>query len=165
MLASGAGRRRCLALASSAVPTPPEDIVEAARAREETPEFPAALAAKVRAATSRLGATAVRPDDIRHASVLVERAAAIDAQVPTAGRAAPMGFAKRVVKKAVFFYVRFLADQISLLGHAAARMGFSVAERVDALDDELAALRSRVEELERLTGAGPSGRDGEGGGS
>lgn len=154
-----------MALASSAVPTPPEDIVDAARSREESPDFPASLAARVRAATSRLGATAVRPDDIRHASVLLERAAAIDAQVPTASRAAPMGFAKRVVKKAVFFYIRFLADQVSLLGHAAARMGFSVAERVDALDEELAALRSRVEELERRLAAGPAGRDEQSAGS
>lgn len=131
--------------------------MRAARERESADDFPAALAAKVRAATARLGATAVRPDDIRHASVLVERAAAIDAQVPTVSRLAPMGFVKRVVRKAVFFYMRFLADQISLLGHAAARMGFSVAERVDTLDDEVAELRARVEELERLV-EGRAGR-------
>lgn len=136
-----------------------DEIAEAARAREATPGFPAALVAKVRASTARLGATAVRPDDIRHAAVLVERAAAIDAQVPTVSRAAPLGYAKLVIKKAIFFYMRFLADQISLLGHASARMGFSVADRTDALDEEVASLRARVEELERRAGvAAPDDR-------
>ena len=148
------------------MPTPSEEILEAARAREGDAGFPAALAAKVRAATARLGATAVRPDDIRHAAVLVERAAAIDAQVPTVSRVAPLGFVKRLMKKAIFFYIRFLADQISLLGHAAARMGFSVAERVDSLDEEVASLRARVEELERRAGVPvrPAGDGAEAGG-
>ena len=148
------------------MPTPSEEIAEAARAREGDERFPAALAAKVRAATTRLGATAVRPDDIRHAAVLVEQAAAIDAQVPTASQVAPLGYVKRLIKKATFFYMRFLADQISLLGHAAARMGFSVAERVDSLDEEVALLRARVEELERRAGvASPDAGDGGDGGA
>lgn len=145
-----------MALASIAVPTPADDIVDAARQREAAPGFPSALAAKVRTATARLGATAVRPDDIRHASVLVEQAAAIDVQVPTASRLAPLALAKGLVKKAIFFYIRFLADQISLLGHAVARLGFSVAERVDGLDEEVAALRARVEDLERQAGVSPA---------
>ncbi|MGI8793877.1 MAG: hypothetical protein ACR2H3_12005 [Acidimicrobiales bacterium] len=137
------------------MPTPAEEIVEAARARESSADFPAALVGRIRSATARLGATAVRPDDIRHAAVLVERASAIDPQVPAVARAAPLGLAKQVIKKAMFFYIRFLADQISLLGHAAARMGFSVAERIDSLDEEIAALRSRVEALEAA--ADPTG--------
>lgn len=140
------------------MPTPADDIAAAARQREASPDFPAMLASKVRAATSRLSATAVRPDDIRHASVLVERAAGIDVQVPTASQLAPMSYAKRLIKRAIFFYVRFLGDQISLLGHAAARLGFSVAERVDGLDAEVAALEARIAVLEARLAEQPEAR-------
>ena len=66
---------------------------------------------------------------------------------------------KLVIRKLIGWYVRFLGQQVSLLGQAAARLGLMVADRLDqfeaeqgaeraALAAQVAALEARVAELE-----------------
>ncbi|HVF31473.1 MAG TPA: hypothetical protein VM933_00440, partial [Acidimicrobiales bacterium] len=62
------------------------EVADAAAARAADPEFPAATIARIRAAATRLAASEFRPDDLRHAALLLERQATIDLQVPTASR-------------------------------------------------------------------------------
>jgi hypothetical protein len=130
-----------------------EEIAAAAAARAAEASFPTTKVQRIKAAASRLAASEFRPDDLRHAALLLERQATIDLQVPTASRVPGVSVVKRVLKKMMIWYLRFLGHQISAFGQATARFGVTVANRVDSLEDEVAGLRDRVERLEsRLDG-------------
>lgn len=125
-----------------------DEIARAAAARSEDEAFPASRVQRIRAAAGRLAASEFRPDDLRHGALLLERQATIDLQVPTASRVPGVSLVKRVLKALMIWYLRFLGHQISAFGQATARFGVTVANRVDALDTEVAELCRRVEELE-----------------
>jgi hypothetical protein len=121
--------------------------------------FPAAYLARVRTATGRLAVTEGGRDDVRSAALLVEQQAVIEFDVPVAGRALPQRLVKLTVRKLIGWYVRFLGHQVGVLGQATARLGLSVAERLDrmeaehqaeraAMAGEIARLQARVAELE-----------------
>ena len=137
---------------------PNELAAEAARLAAE-PGFPAAWLARVRTAAARLSVTEGGRDDVRSAALLLEQQAVIDAEVPVASRTRPQRLLKLMVRKLIGWYVRFLGQQVSLLGQAAARLGLMVADRLDqfeaeqgaeraALAAQVAALEARVAELE-----------------
>jgi hypothetical protein len=125
-----------------------DEIAEAARERAASDDFPSSRLERIRAAAGRLAASEFRPDDLRHGALLLERQATIDLEVPTASRVPGVSLVKRVIKKVIIWYLRFLGHQISAFGQATARFGVTVANRVDALDGDVADLRSRVEALE-----------------
>ena len=124
------------------------EIAEAAAARAAEPDFPASSIGRIRAAAGRLAASEFRPDDLRHAALLLERQATIDLQVPTASRVPGVSLVKRSLKKLMIWYLRYLGHQISSFGQATARFGVTVANRVDELEAEVADLRERVARLE-----------------
>ncbi len=125
-----------------------EEIAEAAAARAAEPDFPASTIGRIRAAAGRRAASEFRPDDLRHAALLLERQATIDLQVPTASRVPGVSLLKRSLKKLMIWYLRYLGHQISSFGQATARFGVTVANRVDGLEGEVADLRERVARLE-----------------
>jgi hypothetical protein len=131
---------------------------EAGRLAAE-PSFPAAYLARARTAAARLGVTEGERDDVRSAALLLEQQAVIEVDVPVGGRALPQRLVKQVVRKLIGWYVRFLGHQVGVLGQAAARLGLTVAERLDRLEAEqkaerevmaaeIARLQARVAELE-----------------
>lgn len=131
---------------------------EAGRLAAE-PSFPAAYLARVRTAAARLAVTEGDRDDVRSAALLLEQQAVIEVDVPVAGRALPQRLVKQVVRKLIGWYVRFLGHQVGVLGQAAARLGLTVAERLDRMEAEqkaerevmaaeIARLQARVAELE-----------------
>lgn len=124
------------------------EVADAAAARAAEPDFPGATIGRIRAAASRLAASEFRPDDLRHAALLLERQATIDLQVPTASRVPGVSLVKRSLKKLMIWYLRYLGHQISSFGQATARFGVTVANRVDELEAEVAELRERVARLE-----------------
>jgi hypothetical protein len=125
-----------------------DDIERQAADRASRPDFPGAQLARIRNAAAKLGASTVGPGDLRHASLLIERQANIDLEVPTASRVPGVHVAKRMLKKLMIWYLRFLAAQVSALGHATARFGVTVASRIDELEAEVEDLRARVARLE-----------------
>ena len=124
------------------------EIAEAAAARAAEPDFPAMAIGRIRAAAGRLAASEFRPDDLRHAALLLERQATIDLHVPTASRVPGVALVKRTLKQLMIWYLRYLGHQISSFGQATARFGVTVANRVDELEAEVADLRERVARLE-----------------
>lgn len=125
------------------------EIADAAAARSALPEFPLSAVQRIRAAGARLAASEFRPDDLRHAALLLERQATIDLEVPTASRVPGVSLVKRALKQVMIWYLRFLGHQISAFGQATARFGVTVASRVDGLESEVADLRDRVVALEQ----------------
>lgn len=124
------------------------EIADAAATRATSPDFPTAVVDRIRSAGARLAAGEFRPDDLRHAALLLERQATIDLQVPTASRVPGVSLVKRSIKKLVIWYLRYLGHQISAFGQATARFGVTVANRVDAIDDDVVELQRRVERIE-----------------
>lgn len=124
------------------------EIAAAAASRAADADFPTATIGRIRAAAGRLAASEFRPDDLRHGALLLERQATIDLQVPTASRVPGVSLVKGTLKKLMIWYLRYLGHQISAFGQATARFGVTVANRVDALDAEVADLRERVARLE-----------------
>jgi hypothetical protein len=112
--------------------------------------------ARIRRATSRLGYSEVAEDDLRGALLVVEDHARIDLDVPTASRRRVGTMAKRGIKRLLGWYLRYVGDQVTLLGHALVRLGSAVIEHTERLEEttgslaaEVAALSARVDELEK----------------
>lgn len=127
------------------------EVAAAAADLESEPRFPTTRITRIRAAAARLAASEFRPDDLRHAALLLERQATLDLQVPTASRLPGVSLVKRTLKKMMIWYLRFLGHQISAFGQATARFGVTVSNRVEGLEAELEDLKQRVARLE----AGP----------
>ncbi|MDQ3108030.1 MAG: hypothetical protein M3Q68_09535 [Actinomycetota bacterium] len=125
-----------------------DEISAAAAARAAVPDFPTTKVQRIRAAALGFAAGDYRPHDLRHSALLLERQATIDLQVPTASRVPGLTFVKRVIKKLMMWYLRFLGHQISAFGLATARFGVTVANRMDTVDAEVAELQARVGALE-----------------
>ncbi len=125
-----------------------ESVAAAAADRAAQQNFPTAKIARIRAAAARLAASEYRPDDLRHGALLIERQATLDLQVPTASRVPGVSVIKRVLKKSMIWYLRYLGHQISAFGQATARFGVTVANRVDGLESDLGDLQERVAKLE-----------------
>ena len=76
----------------------------------------------------------------------------IDLEVPVASRSLPQRLVKQIVRKLIGWYVRFLGHQVGILGQATARLGLSVAERLDRMETEHTAERTAMAaEIARLS--------------
>lgn len=128
------------------------DIAAAAAEKQSAPDFPGDRIARIRAAASRLAASEYRPDDLRHAALLLERQATLDLHVPTASRVPGVSLVKQVLKKLMIWYLRFLGHQISAFGQATARFGVTVSNRVESIEADVSDLQKRVAALEAAKG-------------
>jgi hypothetical protein len=77
---------------------------------------------------------------LRRSMAVVESSAVIDPQVPVASRRPGGSFAKRVVRAAVAWYVRFFVSQLSRFAQAVARALNLVSEDLDRLRGDVSAL-------------------------
>jgi hypothetical protein len=128
-----------------------EKITVRARELEESGDFPRDYVRQVRSAAGTLGVSGAGDDPVRQAALLLEYQAVVDVEAPVRAGPRSRRLIKTVIKKLVGWYVRFLADQVGVLGRTAARLGMAVAERLERLDAEQAALRAEVDaELARL---------------
>ena len=139
------------------------EIAAAASARAAAPDYPAAFVAQARAAASRLSAVEVAPDDIRATLLLLEQRVDIDPVVPVASSRQPVWVVKTLLRKLMLWYMRYLADQVTVAGQAVTRFGAAVAARVEQLeaqseadrrrhDQSIADLDARVRRLEQGQG-------------
>jgi hypothetical protein len=137
-----------------------DQIAEAARAQDGQHE---PYLARIRRATARLGPYNVAPDDLRGALLAVEDHARIDLNVPTSSSRKTAAMSKVAVKRLIGWYLRYVGDQTTLLGHAMVRLGSGLVEHTERLEEttgtlaaDVAALSARVDRLEQ----GPGGRRG-----
>lgn len=146
------------------------EIEAAARELEGGPAFPAAELSRIRAATARLAAAEVAPDDVRGALLLLEERAGIELRAPTASRCTPRGLAMRLSVRLSLWYARLLAQQLSSLGDAAVRVGAAAARRIEHVESvahrheaALAALAARLDAVEEQLEARREGDAGDAG--
>ena len=136
---------------------PGDDLLARGRAHAadavERPDFPSSEIDQARHAAAALAAPEGRDDDIRAAVAAVEEHAHVDGIPPVDANRRSTAFAKRIVRRAVHFSNHHLAAQVSGLGWAATWLGSAAADRIEALEREVAELRARIE---RLEGDGPN---------
>jgi hypothetical protein len=104
-------------------------------------EFPSEYVDRVRDQAARFTLRTAAPGDIRAAIALLEEQTNVQALAPVDSRNRGVGAAKKVVRKAVFFTVHHLTEQMRALGWATTSVGNAAAERIEQLE-------ARVHELE-----------------
>ena len=128
-----------------------DEVLTEARARQAAPGFPHDALARIRSATGWLSADDPAPDDVRFAALILKRQAGVDLEPPVESRSWPQQLVKKIIRRLVGWYVRFLAQQLYALGQAATRLGLAVAQRTESLqaqvDGDRAAVDGRLEEL------------------
>jgi len=128
------------------------EIEATARQTRARSDFPADYVDRVYDQVARFSLRTAAPDDIRAAIALLEEQTNVQAVAPIDSRYPGVGAAKKVVRKAVFFTVHHLTEQMRALGWAATSVGTAAAERIEALE-------ARVHELEvRLAHIDPGER-------
>ena len=103
--------------------------------------------ARVHTETERFALRTADLDDIRAAVALLEEQTNVHASAPVESRNRGVSTAKLVVRKAVFFAMNHLAEQMQALGWAAASVGHAAAERIEALE-RVDALEARINSLD-----------------
>lgn len=130
----------------------------------------AAYLAQIRGGLARIARrSGPEGNDVAAALDDLSDAATIDVEVPTASNRRAGRAAKQGVKTVTKWYLRYLAQQTTVLGQAAARAATVLAGRVEALEDrtggladEVVRLRARIERLEGRSPAPAEGGQPEG---
>ena len=115
------------------------EIEAEVRRRRAAGEIPAELEAQLDQAFERYSPMSAR-DDLQAGLRAADRAAWIDVDVPVASRIAAGTFVKRVLRKAMAWYLNYLAQQVRTLGATGVAVMHALALRVAALDGKLGQL-------------------------
>ena len=124
------------------------EIEAAARQTAERSDFPSAYLTQVRSEGERFALRTADPGDIRAAIALLEEQTNIDASAPVDSRNRGVSAAKAVVRKAVFFTINHVTEQMRALGWATASVGRAAAERIEKLEARVHELEDRLARLE-----------------
>ena len=133
--------------------TSPPDVAEAAaRLEREAPGY----LELVRRVATRLAARPGTLGDPRIALDALGAVTTVDVDVPTASRRRGVRLVKVMIRRLIGWYLRYLGDQVTVLGQATSRLGAALVERTEQLGDETARLQrdvrvlaERVDRLER----------------
>ena len=124
------------------------EIDDAARAAAERPDFPNDYVDRVHEQSASFALRTAAPDDIRAAIALLEEQTNVDAVAPIDARNQAVGAAKKAVRKAVFFTINHVTEQMRALGWATASVGRAAAERIEQLEARVHELEARLARLE-----------------
>jgi hypothetical protein len=103
--------------------------------------------ATVRQATARIARRDPGADRARDALALLGDVVEIDTDVPTRSARPLVGLVKQAVKRLVGWYLRYLGDQVTVLGRSTHALGAALVDDGERRDAELGDLRRRVAEL------------------
>jgi SAM-dependent methyltransferase len=129
------------------------EINEEVRHRRASGDFPPGLERELDAMFARY-APAGTGDDFDEVLSAAETTSFIHADVPTASRLLPLVYAKKLLRKAMAWYLRFLAQEVTAFAGAITRAVKLLAQRVDVLETVtvVAAERTLAEIRERRAG-------------
>jgi hypothetical protein len=129
------------------------EINDEVRRRRASGDFPPGLERELDAVFARY-APAGTGDDFEEVLSAAETTSFIHADVPTTSRLLPLAYAKKFLRKAMAWYVRFLAQEVTAFAGAITRSVKLLAGRVDTLETitVVAAERTLAEVRERRSG-------------
>ena len=119
------------------------EIAEEVRHRRATGDFPPGLERELDAMFARY-APASASDDFDDVLAFAETQSFIHADVPTASRRPPLAVVKRVLRKFMGWYVRFVTQQVTGFAGAITRAVSLLSRRVDALETATAVADERA---------------------
>ncbi len=119
------------------------EIAEEVRHRRATGDFPPGLERELDAVFARY-APASASDDFDDVLAFAETQSFIHADVPTASRRPPLAVVKRVLRKFMAWYVRFVTQQVTGFAGAITRAVSLLSRRVDALETATAVADERA---------------------
>jgi hypothetical protein len=128
------------------------EIATAARNTLARPDFPTEYVDRVREQAARFELRTAAPDDIRAAIALLEEQTNVHALAPIDARNRGVDAAKKIVRKAVFFAVNHVTEQMRALGWAATSVGIAAAERIEHLEARVRELEARLAHIEDTSG-------------
>ena len=112
--------------------------------RPSAPDFPTEYVERVHEQAARFALRTAAPDDIRAAIALLEEQTNVQALAPVDSRNRGVDAAKKVVRKAVFFAMNHLTEQMRALGWATTSVGDAAAERIEQLEARVRELEARL---------------------
>jgi hypothetical protein len=124
------------------------EIEAAALLTMKAAEFPSEYVDRVHDQAARFTLRTAAPGDIRAAIALLEEQTNLQALAPVDSRNRGVAAAKKVVRKAVFFTVHHLTEQMRALGWATTSVGNAAAERIEQLEARVQALELQLEREE-----------------
>jgi hypothetical protein len=124
------------------------EIEATARQTRARSDFPGNYVDRVYDQVARFSLRTAAPDNIRAAIALLEEQTNVQALAPIDSRHRGVGAAKKVVRKAVFFTVHHLTEQMRALGWAVTSVGNAAAERIEALEARVRELEVRLARID-----------------
>ena len=121
-----------------------EEIAEDVRRRRAAGDFPPGMEQELDAMFARY-APAGTSDDFDDVLSAAEAQSFIHAEVPTASQRRPLGYVKRLLRKTMAWYMRFLAQQVTAFAGTVTRAVALLAHRVDSLERVTLVTRPQVE--------------------
>jgi len=120
------------------------EIEAAAREMRARTDFPTEYVDRVHDEAARFVLRTAASGDIRAAIALLEEQTNVQALAPTESRNPGVGAAKKIVRKAVFFTVHHLTEQMRALGWATTSVATAAAERIEQLEVRVRDLETRL---------------------
>lgn len=131
------------------------EIEDEVRARRASGDFPPGLERDLDAIFARFAPAVTGGDDLASALDAAERASFVDVDVPTESRIAAVGPVKRVLRKLVGWYLRYLAQQMSAFATSSVAALRHLARRVEDLESATPGASARVLEQARSVAPPP----------
>lgn len=117
------------------------EIKEEVRHRRAAGDFPPSLERELDLVFDRFVPVGPLDGDFGEAIKAADRAAYINVAVPTASQKPGVGEVKRVLRKAMAWYLEYLAQQVTAFSTSSVRALRSLAERTTRLEEQLAQWR------------------------
>jgi len=117
------------------------EIREEVRARRAAGDFPPSLERDLDRVFDRFVPREALDADFDQAIQAADRAAYVNVAVPTASQKPAVGEVKRVLRKAMAWYLEYLAQQVTAFGTATVRALRALGERQGVIEEQLAQWR------------------------
>jgi len=135
------------------------DIYAEVDERRRTGAFPPGLERELDAVFARFSPPAAAGDDLAAVLDRAERAAFIDVDVPTASNRAGVPVVKQTLRKAMAWYLRYVAQQVSAMGGVLVRADRMLASRIVKLEAAVPGANKAVADEQLALHPAPIGAD------
>ena len=122
------------------------EIREEVRARRASGDFPPSLERDLDRVFDRFVPREALDSDFGEAIQAADRAAYLNVAVPTASQKPGVGEVKRVLRKAMAWYLEYLAQQMTAFGTASVRALRALGERQSVIEEQLAQWRPQEDD-------------------
>jgi hypothetical protein len=122
------------------------EIQEEVRRRRAAGDLPPSLERELDLVFDRHVPAGALDGDFGEALKAADRAAYVNVAVPTASEKPGVGEVKRVLRKAMAWYLNYLAQQVTSFGTATVRALRALGDRVTVLEDEVAEWRPPIDD-------------------